>query len=186
MTYSICAQPANPRMDALPTYKITDYPLEPRDYKPFAQTRLCMTPGELVLEMWAFEMNPRPESHLVAVFTTQSSQNLLFVESWSGGEVNCFVRTPSGQRPLTIISHSLRGEDLQGFYWGSTVSVPKSLLEELFGKGSASVGHTLLGNLYKLSDSREKSHKGSLHPADFANGREYGLSSMGEFKIVNY
>ena len=29
----ICTQPEAPRFDAIPTYKITDYPLEKRAYK---------------------------------------------------------------------------------------------------------------------------------------------------------
>lgn len=186
MTYTICTQPSTPRMDALPTYKIIDYPLETRDYKPFAQARLCMTPTALVVELWAFEMVPRRESMLTAVFTTAASQKLLFAQCTPRDGLRCFVRTPQGDRPLTIISHSLNGEDLQGVYWGISILFPRTLLEELFGKGAADPGATLLGNLYKLSDNKEKPHKGSLAPADFAAGREYGLGSMAEFKIVNY
>lgn len=186
MTYNICAQPSTPRMDALPTYKIIDYPLETRDYKPFAQTRLCMTPAELMVQMWAFEMVPRKESMLTAVFTTAGSQNLLFSRCMSDGSLACFVRNPQGDRPVTVISHSFCGEDLQGIYWGITVNFPRTLLEELFGKGAAAIGATLLGNVYKLSDNKEKPHKGSLAPADFANGHEYSLGSMAEFKFVNY
>ncbi|MEG0540733.1 MAG: hypothetical protein RR528_00235 [Angelakisella sp.] len=186
MTYNICTQPSTPRLDALPTYKIIDYPLETRDYKPFAQTRLCVTPAELMVQMWAFEMVPSKESTLEAVFTTASSQKLLFARCAAEGKVSCFVRTPQGDRPLTAISHSLSGEDLQGIYWGITITLPRTLLEELFGKGAVDVGSTLLGNIYKLSDNKEKPHKGSLAPADFAGGREYALGSMAEFKIVNY
>lgn len=186
MTYNICMQGVTPRLDALPTYKITDYPLETRDYKPFAQTRLCMTPRELMVQMWAFEMIPRKESMLAAVFTTAASQKLLFAQCTAQGGLRCFVRTPQGDRPITVISHSMNGEDLQGVYWGITVSFPRTLLEELFGKGTADVGSVLLGNVYKLSDSKEKPHKGSLAHANFAGGREYALESMAEFKIVNY
>lgn len=186
MTYNICTQPATPRLDALPTYKIIDYPLETRDYKPFAQTRLCMTPAELVVQMWAFEAVPRSESMLELVFTTPEVSSLLFAQCFAKGRVNCFVRTPKGDRPLTVISHSLSGEDLQGIYWGITIGFPRTLLEELFGKGSADVGKSLMGNVYKLSDNKEKPHKGSLAPADFAGGKEHSLGSMAEFKIVNY
>ena len=186
MSCLICSQPATPRMDALPTYKIIDYPLEPRDYKPFAQTRLCMTPTQLVVELWAFEMVPKPESRMVAVFTTSSSQTLLFVEAFAHGAVRCFARSPQGDRPLDILSHSLDGEDLQGIYWGISARLSRTLLEELFGKGCCDVGHTLLGNVYKLSDNAEKPHKGSLFPADFAGGREFALCSLGEFQFVSY
>lgn len=186
MIYTICVQPATPRMDALPIYKIIDYPLEQRDYKPFAQVRLCVTPTHLVLELWAFEMHPRPESRLRAVFTTRESQELLFVECWATGRTDCWVRTPAGDRSVTVTSHSLGGEDLQGVYWGAGVHLPRTLLEGQFGRSCVQVGGILLGNVYKLSDSPEKPHKGSLFPADFAGGREYALPSMGEFQIVNY
>lgn len=186
MTFAICTQPPTPRMDALPTYKIIDYPLEPRDYKPFAQARLCMTPMELVLELWAFEMAPQPESRMEAVFTTSAAHALVFVTCRAGGAVQCFVRTPQGDRPLDILSHSLDGEDLQGIYWGVSVRIPRTLLEQTLGKGCCQTGQTLQGNIYKRSDSPTKPHHGSLYPADFANGREYALSSLGAFQIVNY
>ena len=39
--FPICMTAARPEFDTLPVMKVTQYPLEPRDYKPFAQ-RLCM------------------------------------------------------------------------------------------------------------------------------------------------
>lgn len=186
MSYTICTQPQTPRMDTLPVYKITSYPLEPRDYKPFAQARLYLTPSELLLELWAFEMLPQPESRLRAVFCTAACDTLLVVECHAGGRVDCRAESPAGARDLSVTSHTLAGEDLQGIYWGAAVSIPRTLLEQLFGKGCVDVGRSLLGNVYKLSDSAKKPHKGSLHPADFAGNREYTLGSLAQFQIVNY
>ena len=186
MPYYICTQPASPKLDTLPTYKIIDYPLEKRDYKPFAQAKLCVTPQEFLVQMWAFEMVPQPESRLRAVFTAPQSQNLLVLTAAAGGACTCLVRGPGGDKPLDAIVHSLDGEDLQGIYWGVTVTVRRAAVEEALGKGCTQVGFTLRGNFYKLSDSPVKPHKGSLYPADFAGGREYALPSLGEFKIVAY
>lgn len=186
MKYTICTQPATPNIDSLPVYKIIDYPLEPRDYKPFAQARLCMTPTELMLELWAFEAHPMPESMLRAVFTTRTSDCMVTIDCCSGGSVGCVARTPSGETKLSITSHSMAGEDLQGEYWGATVHLPRSLLEQQLGRGSCHAGSILLGNIYKLSDNPDKPHKGSLFAADFATGREYALHSLAEFEVVSY
>ena len=186
MPYYICAQPSSPRLETIPTYKITDYPLEKRDYKPFAQAKVCLTPQELLIQMWAFEMVPMPESRLRAVFTTPRSANLLVVTAEAGGHCSCGARGPGGDKPMDSIVHSLDGEDLQGIYWGVTAALRRAAVEEILGPGCTETGKTLLGNFYKLSDSPKKPHKGSLYPADFAGGREYALSSLGEFRIVAY
>ena len=186
MTYAICTQPLSPRLDTLPTYKIIDYPLEKRGYKPFAQTKLCVTPNGLILHMWAFEMVPKKESKLQAVFTTKDSQILLFAESYAHGKLDCYFLTPQGKTPITVISHSINGEDLQGVYWGISITFPKVELEQIFGVSVLSLGSTLMGNIYKLSDNVDKPHKGSLHPANFAGHKEYALSSLAEFKIVSF
>ncbi|MEG1686537.1 MAG: hypothetical protein RR022_04725 [Angelakisella sp.] len=186
MSYMICSQTGAPKMDTLPAYKVVDYPLEQRDYKPYAKVRLCMTPTELVLELWSYEMVPCKESRMQAVFTTRNSQNQIFVENWSDGTLRCFVRSPAGDRPLSVHSHTIDNEDHLGYYWGIRAYLPRTTIEELLGSGVTAVGSVLLGNIYKLSDNSEKPHKGSLYPAAFATGQEYALASMGEFEIVNY
>ena len=186
MTYAICTQPLSPRLDTLPTYKIIDYPLEKRDYKPFAQTKLCTTPEGLILHMWAFEMVPKKESKLQVVFTTKNSQTLLFAECCSDGKLDCYTLTPQSKIPQSVISHTIKGEDLQGDFWGIGITFPQALLQGIFGDDVLVLGNTLMGNVYKLSDNPDKPHKGSLHPADFAGNKEYALSSLAEFKIVRF
>ena len=39
-----------PNLESLPVADIVDYPLEPAEYKPFAQARLCLTPSLLLVE----------------------------------------------------------------------------------------------------------------------------------------
>lgn len=186
MPYLICSQLTTPKLDTLPTYKITHYPLESRDYKPFAQAKICIIPQEMLIQMWAFEMIPQPESCLQAVFTIPSSQNLLVLTAQAGGKCTCVIRGPDGDKPLDAIVHAFNGEDLQGIYWGITIHLRRAFVEKALGHGCTEVGSILRGNFYKLSNSIKKPHKGSLYPADFAGGREYALPSLGEFKIVAY
>ena len=185
MAYLICTQPVNPRMDALPAYKIIHYPLEKRDYKPFAQVKLCLTPQELIVEMWAFEMLPRPESNLRGLLTADGSRRL-WLRAWPDGRWECTADGPAGEEKLDAIAHTLDGEDLQGIYWGMSIRVPCSQARQVLGPENLRPGGSLLGNFYKLSDNKDKPHKGSLYPADFAGGREYALSSLARFQVVNY
>ncbi len=186
MTYTISVQPLSPRMDTLPTYKIIDYPLEKRDYKPFAQAKLCVTPTEFIIQMWSFEAFPKEESMLKAVFTTHGMEKLLVAETLANGNSSFYIRDTHGDKNISVIASSLNGEDLQGDFWGVEVRFPREVIEENFGVGSLDIGASILGNFYKLSENVDKPHKGSLHPADFISGKEYSLGSMAEFAIVNY
>ena len=182
----ICTQPDSPKFDSLPTYKITCYPLEQRDYKPFAQAQVCLTPGNLVVRLWAFEAHPRPLSMVEAVFTTRHSPGVLAITAWADGRWRCVLRTPSGERPLDAIAHAIAGEDLQGVYWGTSVSVSRRLAAQALEAGDLAPGSVLLGNFYKRSWDPEKPHHGSCWPADFAGGREYALSSLAPFRVARY
>ena len=42
MAYPITIVDGRPQLDSLPVGKIVNYPLEKRDYRPFAQFRLCV------------------------------------------------------------------------------------------------------------------------------------------------
>ena len=81
---------------------------------------------------------------------------------------------------------TLDGEDLQGIYWGMSIRVPLRQAQQVLGAENLRPGGHLLGNFYKLSDNRDKPHKGSLYPADFAGERPYALPSLGQFQVVNY
>lgn len=181
----ICTQPEPPKFDAIPTYKITDYPLEKRDYKPFAQAQVCITPATLALRLWSFEAKPRPLSMVEAVFTTRRGQGLLRTAARADGRWSCLFRTPGGERPLSAVAHAMAGDDFQGEYWGISAAIPRPAAEEALGV-VLEPGAVLLGNFYKRSRDPEKPHHGSCWPADFAGGREYGLASLVPFTVVRY
>jgi len=181
----ICTQPESPRFDAIPTYKITRYPLEKRAYKPFAQAQVCVTPRNLAVRLWSFEALPRPASMVEALFTPRESQTLLRVRAWANGRWDCLLQTPEGERPLDAIAHTMAGDDFQGEYWGISAAIPRRGIEEAFAL-PLEPGAVLLGNFYKRSRDPEKPHDGSCWPADFAGGREYGLGSLRAFTVVKY
>ena len=186
MEAMICTQPNPPKFDALPTYKITRYPLEKRDYKPFAQAQVCRTSESLWVRLWAFEAKPRPASRLEAVFAATGGEGLLRVTAWADGRWSVRSGSANGEeRELDADAHPMAGDDFQGEYWGISVSIPRERAEEALGL-SLEPGATVPGNFYKRSDDPEKPHHGSCWPADFADGREYGPSSLAPFTVVRY
>ena len=174
MSFWLSITGEKPNLESLPVADIVDYPLEPAEYKPFAQARLCLTPQSLVVELWAFEVRPQPQSSLRAVFLSQGRR--LTFQVWSGGRWEASLEG----RPAV---HPLSGENLQGVYWGARASFPRRWLE---AEGPLEAGSVVRGNLYKLSDSPQKPHQGSLFPADFAGGQPEGDASLGEFVVVPY
>ncbi len=66
-----------PRFETLPLYKIIRYPLEKRDYKPFAQARLCCNEESLFVRMWAFEALVIEGSALIAQLSLDRSERYL-------------------------------------------------------------------------------------------------------------
>lgn len=182
----ICIQSSTPNYDALPTYKITHYPLEKRDYMPYAQARVCITPAHLEVQMWAFEAVPRPQSRLEAVFALPGGDGRLMAWVQADGAFGCTWQAEGVDKPLDCLAHNLEGEDLQGVFWGISLSLERELLTRELGKDVLHEGGILLGNFYKISHSPDKPHKGSMAPADFAGGQEYQQSSLTKFRVVRY
>lgn len=181
----ICTQPEPPKFDAIPTYKITDYPLEKRDYKPFAQAQVCRTPGALVVRLWAFEAMPRPGSMVEGVFTAPGSGRRIRVAARADGRRSCAALAAGEERELPAEVRPMAGDDFQGEYWGISAAIPREAAEEALGL-ALEPGAVVLGNFYKRSDDPEKPHRGSCWPADFAGGREYEEDSMASFTVVRY
>lgn len=193
MPFQVSVVDGAPNLDSLPVAKITDYPLEPADYKPFAQARMCVCTAGLLLQLWAFEANPSPKSSLKAVLWSPADPRRGFsLELWSSGQLQASmiqdgVISPMADAGLRLPTlEPLWGEDLQGIYWGGSLTLSHEQMTSLLGDGCLSPGSVLPGNLYKLSTDPVKPHCGSLFPADFAGGDPMGSSSMGEFRIVSY
>lgn len=150
--FPICRLKSRPQFDTLPVMKVTRYPLEPRDYKPFAQGILAVDSQRLYIRLWAFETPPEPESRILCVLRDQKE---LVVEA--GPEA--LTLTLDGQPAEALLAHPFTGEDLQGKYWGWLAELPADLLGEL------TPGRQLRGNLYKRSDGK-RPHTGSFYPME--------------------
>ena len=191
MPFKVFRVSAPSQIDSIPVAVIKDYPLEARDYKPYAQCNICTDGTSLFLRMWAFEVSPPEGSEVRAVLYLFSGNPQLALSVSVYPEGRCSfsllengtpraVNPPQGFAPSP---HS--GEDLQGIYWGSLAALPLDWLEGLGGKLSLGAGESFRGNFYKLSSDPARTHKGSFFPADFL-GDPYSAGSMGEFLVAAY
>ena len=171
-----------PDFGSLPAAKIIDYPLEKRDYRPFAQAQLALGPEALFVRMIAFEAHPDPGSRLWLLL---------------GLREGCFCLSAAGDGSIQLLppmpdarAHRIGGEDLQGVFCGTECALPRARLEALLGR-ALRPGDALQGNVLKTSTGGEMPpHFGCLYPC-----REvYALKdagaltpeSLGEFLIVGY
>lgn len=178
------------QLDSAPVALIAHYPLEKRDYKPYAQCNLCWSEDALLLRMWAFELSPPPGSRLMALLYLWGEQPEIALAvtmepeepcSFSLYEEDSFhpIAPPEGFR-----LHPHSGEDLQGVYWGGLAALPLSWLAQP-GKIELEAGAALYGNFYKLCPGPERAHLGSAFPADLSH-RPFGREKAEELRMVSY
>ena len=179
------------QLDSLPVAVIKDYPLEKRDYKPYAQCNLCLDEQTLFVRLWAFEVSPPEGSELRGVFYLFPEQpGLALVVSARPESGFAFSLLEDGREravnpPQGFLPYSHNGEDLQGIYWGSLAALPLDWLASLGGKLSLSPGDAFQGNFYKLAPGPQRAQKGSYFPADFL-GDPFGVDSMGAFLVASH
>ena len=148
--------------DAIPTYKITRYPLEEGWYKPFAQGQLVLAGEELVARLWAFEAAPERRSAL-ALCLEPAPGRALAVGFSADGDAWCFIDGRPAPSPGRITP--LGGEDLQGIYWGGMIHLGLGALEEALGEPARLQRRARL-NLYKLLERGERPHLGAAFDFD--------------------
>jgi len=191
MQFKVFRISALSQLDSLPVAVIKDYPLEKRDYKPYAQCNICLDDHTLFIRMWAFEVSPPEGSELRGVFYLfpDKSGMALAVSMRPNGGCDFFLLEDGKQRavnpPQGFVPHPHNGEDLQGVYWGGLAALPFDWLQSLDGKVSLGADESFLGNFYKLCPGPAGEHKGSFFPADFL-GDAYNEEGMGEFLMVSY
>ncbi|MCL2033663.1 MAG: hypothetical protein FWG94_02900 [Oscillospiraceae bacterium] len=201
MSFKVSKITGLPVYDSLPVAKVVTYPLEKRDYRPFAQNILCVSDDALHLRMWSFEVNPSPGSRLECVlymFDEKPDTALAIVavpKIEEGSDVlGCGLLKNGGELPAapeiteklqSIAIHPHNGEDLQGVYWGYAIDIPLKLLEEWGGKTLLSPGNKLYGNFYKICLDEPNIHMGCFYGADFS-GNPYLPESCGAFEVVGY
>lgn len=114
MAYPITIVDGRPQLDSLPVGKIVNYPLEKRDYRPFAQFRLCVNEEGLHLYLWAFELEVSPKSVMRVCLNLCPGQRkhldlalfAMALPAFPSGRGTGFWRSSGGGPPFV-------GEDLQ-------------------------------------------------------------------------
>ena len=173
-----------PDFEELPVAKLTRFPLEPREYKPYSQVRVCFDgAGALHLQLLSFEAKPLPESTMEAVFRFPGGQQALVLALNALGEFSVRV----GQEEFTTRSagHYFTGEDLQGIYWGGNLCFPGNLLARAFPGFAPLPGSRFQGNFYKFCQAPQRPHWGSFFPADFSLPRT-AAENLGELVVIDY
>lgn len=194
MSFKICMFQTSPSFEALPVAKIIHYPLEKRDYKPFAQCRACTSPQGLVLRMWAFEAIPPEDSRLTAIFSffpELGDRRIELTLDCAHGP-SAFVRENGTRKafaewglPAPLYAN-FGGEDEQGVYWGGTLTLPHESIGKLYAGRTLSAGQAVLGNFYKLCENPDHLHYGSFHPVDFTAPDPMLPPFLTEMQLVNY
>ncbi|MDR2908348.1 MAG: hypothetical protein LBU86_00490 [Oscillospiraceae bacterium] len=188
MTYKIYRVEDTSELDSVPVAVIKDYPLEKRDYKPYAPAILCRTLPSLILRMWAVEVSPPQGSELLALlglFGDGTAPLLAAFTPGDGFSLSLMAKGGAARHPLPegliLTPHS--GEDLQGIYWGGTAVIPLNALEKIGGGFSLLKGSAFPGNFYKLCPGPQMAHQGSFFPADF-KADPFSPGSMGKLLVI--
>lgn len=174
----------NIEFESLPVAKITSYPLEKRDYKPYAQVTFGMNSWQMAFNMLSFEVNPKAESKIGAVIYPFENDEFLRLEIWGTPESTDVLLTGKAGE-ITKINHNfhiIKGEDLQGVYWGYDIIVSVDELNE-FGKLKNSPGNRMKGNFYKIQTTKPE-HYGSFFDVDWENPFIY--NNMIDLSLVSY
>jgi len=172
--------------ETLPVAKITNYPLEKADYKPFAQCSMCISQEKLWLQMLAFEVYTSPKSELRAVFYLFEDKNLaLHISATADDPVSVNAWIDGLDLSIPVSATPYNGEDLQGVYWGVQLSVSLSALEKHSPLCSLLAGKAFPANFYKLRNDANYAHMGSFFPAKFPEN-PFDIESMGTFTLISY
>lgn len=182
--------------ESLAVAKITNYPFEKRDFKPFAQARICISGKKrLFVRMWAFECKPvaditQPAPEMVSedsilCFQLGNEQKYLSVSANANGVLYPELVSENGKTPLDpslFEQSSFTGEDLQGEYWGMQFSCDIDMLDSILGIDILQA--PLKGNIYKACFNKRSEHIGALF--DAKKNTVYNTDCFGDFIITNY
>ncbi len=184
MAFKVRLFPGAPDFETLHVAKLTCFPLETRDYRPYSQVRICFAADGLHLQLLSFESKPLPNSRMEAVLQFTGGDPPILLSLQADGA--CSAAVGSASEPLEGVSvHLFEGEDLQGVYWGGNIIVPTCLLNRYVSGFSARPGVTFRGNFYKTCENSRRPHYGCFFPADFSLSRE-DPRNFGEFVVIDY
>ena len=189
MAFKVRLFPGEPDYETLHVAKLTTFPLEKRDYKPYSQARVCFSHGGLSLQLLAFEAEPLPQSEVRAVFRFTGDEPPLTLLI----RADRSMRILRGAEDVTAVLvaaeaaslHMFTGEDLQGVFWGGNLFLSAAVMKTYYPRFSPVKGTAFTGNLYKLCEGPEKPHSGCFYPADFAKPLD-APENLGEFVVIDY
>ncbi|MCL2069057.1 MAG: hypothetical protein FWH00_04075 [Oscillospiraceae bacterium] len=163
MPYQVSYVKGEINFEALPVAKITKYPLEKADYKPYAQCCICAGELGFSLRMWAFEVFPSGESEIRGVFGLfEDAGSILHIRARGFNPVlaDAWVQTPKDKIPVEIQSHPYNGEDLQGVYWGAQIFAGYREINRAAQMISIKPGISFPANFQKLRTDKPHEHTG--------------------------
>lgn len=177
-----------PDFAALPAGKIIRYPLEKRDYRPFAQAQFALSEEALSVRLTAFESQPDPRSTLMLALEGAGKPVAVACRAPAEGETAPPREMGEGEC-LKIGAAYLSGEDLQGKYWGVTLTLPRRELEQRIGYRLAA-GGVLRGNVYKILSGAERAHCGCLFESrvvwSVSDAEKLTAEDFGALSVVGY
>lgn len=171
--------------ESLPLAKITHYPLEPADYKPYAQGALCLAEDKIGLRLSSFEVEPPQESEIGLVLFAFPENSGASLNIWATpAGVKAFVIAGETETAVKIDAHHREGEDLQGKFWGYDIFINNEELA-MYGRLVNAKDSTVKGNFFKVSKGG-RPHCGAYDLADFIKDEPLYNEKMSEFKLVLY
>ena len=132
MAFKVRLFHGSPDYESLHVAKLTCFPLERRDYKPYSQARVCFSHGGLSLQLLAVEAEPLPQSELRAVFRFTGDEPPLTLLI----RADRSMRILRGAEDVTAVLvaaeaaslHMFTGEDLQGVFWGGNLFLSAAVM----------------------------------------------------------
>lgn len=190
---SLLGSPGAIGWDSLPLIKIDCFPFGKGHDHPFSQARiLALEERELRVRLWSFEVSGSRESHLT--FLLHHGEQALACVLFPGQRPSLWSCGPQGWRPGPAVAWTgLRGEDLQGEFWGGEISLPQELLGRLLPGLALSQGQRFLGGFWK-GRGRDPEQFGCscweqgipVEISPFLKGLPDGTAYLEELRLVSY
>ena len=183
MSFKISVFEKQQEWDMISVAKLTLYPLEKADYKPFVQVRCSAVDGAeeesgIGFKFTVFEAKRERTSRVSAHFAgVKDNEGRYFTVTAGAVDGVCAVNEKG---VIEVRAKEFEGEDLQGVYWGFEVFVAKkdiSFWEDV-------IAGEIRGNYYKTSRKGERDHFGSFYICDFAEMAGSSLEDSAENTLL--
>lgn len=172
MPYTIYAVDGKVNYDVIPVAVLKNFPQEKRDYKPFTQCKICLSPMGLSVRLMTFEAIPDEKSCMRAVFCPENIP--VSVDVCQNQTYTLKLGSEKADLP-DFKTHFFKGEDLQGKYWGADFVLTEDIMKKVSPNFTFKGLTSLKGNIFKICEEGKRPHFGSYFPSD-----------TGEFEVEKY